>query len=219
MSMHIDSKPFNYPYVKYVIINKFETLNKDILKVSQTIAENSVIKDSRIQLKPDFKPDDIAGLMRKKIERVYGDLLSGYAWVKGSDETNDAMRYLIRQYLFTAYSMKFFNKLPPEEAAFEVLYLERMFLGHGKGIIGLRLALEMDKTKLLEMLKDQLAVDIYLVVKYLKQLEYDSQIIKNKDVCLAVKASIEKVSEDMRKRKLTKEEWEAREKTKMRVKY
>ena len=59
-------------------------------------------------------------------------------------------------------------------------------------------------------------LDIYLEVKYLEQLGLSKNTAEDKKMASRIRKGIKKIEEDMKKRKLTKEEWQAREKTKHR---
>jgi hypothetical protein len=217
--------PYNYPYGKYVMVKKFSKLNGQILeKVKLLVSYQEIIAEDgedHLLFKKNSPFDNIVRPIQTEIQKEYGDIFEGYGWLKNSDEADDCRKYIRLQYYLTAVALKLFNNLSSIEAHFEAAFLKKsLFLTapfsrpwHFRVRYP---TLKEQKAKFIEILEP---VNIYPAVKYLEQLGFSKNPVKNKELVSKIRQRMKELEKDMAKRNLTKEEWEAREKTKMRVKY
>lgn len=216
--MYAYKEPYNYPYGKYLMIKKFGNINEQILEKAKLLVSCQEItigeKSGKHLLFKEGSPfDNIVKPIETEIQNVYGDIFEGYEGLKDSYEAEYCMDYLRIQYYLTAVSLRFFGNLSPIEAAFEAGFLEK-YLFRTKGAPLHMLIPIKTKTDFLTVyILSNDCLNIYLAVKYLEQLGLSKNPAKDKKVTARIREEMKKLEEDMKKRKLTKEEWEAREKS------
>lgn len=231
--MYAYKEPYNYPYGKYLMIKKFGNINEQILEKAKllvscqeiTIDENG---NKHLLFKEGSPFDNIVKPIETEIQNVYGDIFEDYEGLRDSYEAEYCMKYLRIQYYLAAVALRFFSNLSPIEAAFEAAFLEHFLFfssyGHLKPWNWRFLYPEL-KDRRKEFLDTYILSDnclnIYLAVIYLEQLGLSNNPVKNKALVSKIQEGMRRLEQDMEKRKLTKEEWEAREKarSKFRVRY
>ncbi len=222
--LYVYKEPYNYSYGKYVVIKKFKDVKKQILEKAKLLFNDSKIivdegGEKELIFKKAFYDQLIKDIIETEIEKVYGNLFGDYYWFKETYEGEESARYLSLQYFVAAIALKFFNKLSPIEAADEAAFLVK-YMFHSRGVPHPWLMPVKTKTQFLDMyILSNNCLNIYLVVKYLEQLGFSKNPVKDKELVSKIQEGIKQLEEDMSKRKLTKEEWEARDKTKRRVQY
>ena len=225
--MYAYKEPYNYPYGKYLMIKKFRNINEQILEKVRLLVSYQEITidedgDKHLLFKEGSPFDNIVKPIETEIQNVYGNIFEGYEWSEDSSEADETKDYIRNQYYLTAIALKLFKNLSPIEAAFESAFLEKILFfthGHLKPWVFRKLYPDstQQKSEFLRMfISSNNCLDIYLEVKYLEQLGLSKNTAEDKKMASRIRKGIKKIEEDMKKRKLTKEEWQAREKTKHR---
>lgn len=213
-------KPYSYPYGKYVIIKKFIKLDEHVLKKSEEVVSFLEIKTDElgqtfILLKKDAPFSHPQDTIEDELRKNCGNLLEGYEWLKESEEGEESIRYLVNQYRLAGVALRLFGKLSSIEAAFEAAFFEKHRF-RTKGVPLHMVIPVKTKSEFLDVYILPNCRNIYLAVKYLEQRGLSKNPVKDKELVSKIQKGMGKLEKDMKKRNLTKEEWEAREKTKHR---
>ncbi len=196
--------PYDYPYGIYVMAKNFCKLNRQILEQTMRAVSHLEAASSKKRM---------LRKIRGEIEKAYGNIFEDYGWLEKSHEAEDCREYLAIQYLVAGNAVRFFGRLSPIEASLESAFLEQhLFLSKYAPIP----VLYRQKTRFFENLNP---LKIYLAVKYLEQLGFSKNRIRDKKLVFMIQNELERIGEGLQKRALTKEEWEKRDKAKAPVKY
>ncbi len=212
-------EPYNYPYGKYLMIKKFSIVNEEVLEKLKKIIDDLELQgknNEKYLLPKKGSTADSAGTQRsveKIIQTVLGNIFEGYEGLKDSYEAEYCTDYLRLQYYLTAVALRFFSNLSPIEAAFEAGFLVK-YLFRTKGApLHMLIPIKTKADFLTVYILSNDCLNIYLAVKYLEQLGLSKNPAKDKKLVTQIQKGMRKLEEDLKKRKLTREEWESREKT------